>query len=286
MNRISIISVSKYIRKITLFVACLACLSIGFVSCEINDPVADISTPGYVSAGIYWDVPVTNVIAGEEVSFYAEYWSPDETIEYLGVWYDIEKTLKFTLTWPLTGYTYSVDSSDMVRENLEIKTFAHSEDSYNPQKHAYVLENSFPVSYTLSSIEYKNPSTFNAEQFNQLIPNNIQVKFINNLFPQLTYQDFRNLLIVNNQVVEEEIFESYFDTITDGEIQSRVIKAGAEEALKAHISEVSFGDLIYNRNRQYYAVEFTQGFQLNARLRIVNGKQVENFSEIKVITVL
>ncbi|MEE4287497.1 MAG: hypothetical protein V2I31_15200 [Mariniphaga sp.] len=255
-------------------------------SCTINNPVADISEPGYLAANIYWDVPVTNVNAGNEVAFYAEYWSVDAVFSYLGVWYDVNKNLKFTLTYPPTGYTFTLDSSALVRELLEIKTFQHTETNYDAEKKAYVIEDKFPVSYTLSSLEYKNPITFNQEQFNQLIPEYIRAQFVNNLFPQLVYQDFRTLLVTDRQIVENEVFEGYFDTEIIGEETIRTMKPEAESVLRSHLDDVPFSAFIYNKNRQYFAVEFTQGYQLNARFRIVNGNDVENLAEIKTITVL
>jgi len=285
MNRIKIknrIFTRKYIKLLALVGSILLLNS----SCTINDPVAGISSPGHIAANIYWDVPVTNVNAGNEVAFYAEYWSVDNVYNYLGVWYDVNKNLKYTLTYPPNGYTFTLDSSALVREFLEIKTFRHSETSYNAEKKAFIIEDKFPVSYTLSSLEYKNPITFNAEQFNQLIPESIKIQFINNLFSQLTYQDFRTLLVNDYQVVENEAFEAYFDTEVIGEETIRTMKPDAEVELRSHLNEVPFGAFIYNKNRQYYAVEFTQGYQLNARFRIVNGNDVENLSEIKTITVL
>ncbi|SHE33742.1 hypothetical protein SAMN05444274_10191 [Mariniphaga anaerophila] len=254
-------------------------------ACTINDPIDDISSPGYVAANIYWDVPVTNVMAGKDVSFYAEYWSVDNKFNDLSIWYDVNKNLKYTLSYPPTGYTLTIDSSALVREFIEIKSLDHSDASYDAEKKAYVIENSFPVSYTLSSLEYKNPIAFNPEQFNQLIPEYVKTQFLDNLFEQFSYKDFKSLLVDDQQIVEEEIFEGYFDTITEGEETIRVIKPEAETSLRAHMNEVSFGVFIYNTNKQFYAVEFTQGYQLNARLRIVNGNNVENFSETKAITV-
>ncbi len=255
-------------------------------SCTINDPVADISSPGYMAASIYWDVPVTNVSAGNEVTFYAEYWSVDNSYNYLGVWYNVNKNLKYKLTYPPNGYTFTLDSSSLVRELLEIKTFQHSESNYDTENKAFVIEDNFPVSYTLSSLEYKNPISYNQEQFNQLIPEHVRAQFVNNLFPQLIYQDFRTLLVTDRQIVDNEIFEEYFDTEIIGEETFRTIKPEAASALRSHLNEVPFSAFIYNKNRQYYAVEFTQGYQLNARFRIVNGNDVENLSEVKTITVL
>lgn len=271
------------VLKFTAFALSLLLLNL---SCTINDPVADISTPGYVGASIYWDVPVTNVNAGNEVSFYAEYWSEDDAVKYLGVWYNVNKNLKYTLTYPPTGYTLTLDSSALVRELLEIKTFEHSETNYDAEKKAYVIEDSFPVSYTLSALEYKNPIAFNQEQFNQLIPGYVKTRFLDNLFPQLTYQDFRTFLVTDRQLVEEEVFESYFDSEVVGEETVRTIKSDAASVLRSHLNDVPFSAFIYNKNRQYYAVEFTQGYQLSAKFRIVNGNDVENLSEIKTITVL
>ncbi len=256
-----------------------------FVACEINNPVADLSDPGYIAANVYWDVPVANVKAGNNVEFYAEYWSVDGEINYLGVWYDIQKTQKYILTNPVTGYSFSLDSSELSRELLEIKTFTHSEDNYVPEKKAYVIQDQFPVSYTLASLEYKNPITFNADQFNQLIPGYVKEQFLNNLFPQLAYPELKTLLVTDRQIVEPQIFESYFDSISTGDVVSRIMKTEAGETLRSDLNDVPFSALIYNKNRQYYAVEFTQGYQLDARFRVVNGNGVENFSDTKQITV-
>ena len=279
------VKISYFSKRLVNNTALFLVIIVFAVSCKINDPVADISAPGYITAGVYWDVPVTNVIAGNEVEFYAEYWSVDHVIEYLGVWYDIQKSLKYLLTYPPNGYSFTLDSAEFSREFLEIKTFTHSESNYDAEKKAYAIEDKFPVSYTLSSLEYKNPIAFNAEQFNQLIPATVRTRFINNLFPLLVYQDFRTLLVTDRQIVDAEVFEGYFDTITEGEITTHIMKAEAEPVLRLHLDEVPFSAFIYNRNRQYYAVEFTQGFELNARLRVVNGSKVENFSEVKRITV-
>ena len=254
-------------------------------SCEINDPVGDIARTGDIAANIYWDVPLTNVTAGNEVSFYAEYWSVDNTFNYLGVWYDIKKNLKYSLTYPANGYTYTLDSLEIAREFLEISTFQHLAGNYDAEKKAYILENKFPVSYTLSSLELKNPLTYDQEQLNKLVPQGVRTRFINNLFPLLTYQDFRTLLLVDRQLVTEEVLEGYFDTVNEGETVTRVMKESAAATLRGHLNEVPFSAMIYNKNRQFFAVEFFQGYELNARFRIVNGNGVENFSDVKRITV-
>ncbi|MGM0622117.1 MAG: hypothetical protein ACQETJ_13780, partial [Bacteroidota bacterium] len=187
-------------------VAVLFSVVVFFTSCELNNPVDEISSPGYMAASIYWDIPVTNVAAGNEVEFYAEYWSVEDQFDYVGVWYDVHKNMKYILTHPGSGYSFTLDSAELSREMLEIKTFEHSADNYDAEKKAYVIENTFPVSYTLSSLEYKNPIAFNDEQFNQLIPEKVKMLFLDEVFPLLTYDDLRRYLVTENQIVDEETF--------------------------------------------------------------------------------
>jgi hypothetical protein len=70
----------------------------------------------------------------------------------------------------------------------------------------------------------------------------------------------------------------------DGVI-TRPVKQEAIPLLNTKIRQLPFSALIYNKNKQYYAVEFSRSYELNARFRVVNGNQVENFSDVKRITV-
>ena len=254
-------------------------------SCEINDPLGEISRPGHVAASVYWDVPVTNVTAGGDVAFEAQYWSVDGTFTSLGVCYDVVRKMKYAVTFPLTGYTFLLDSTELVRESQEIKTFTHSEDNFSAEKKAFVIDDTFPVSYTLSSLEYKNPLAYDAAQIDKLIPPAIRERFIQGFFAQLGYSDFKALLVTNNPVVPADTLESWFDTVTEGEVVTRPVKAPALPLLREKVGQLPFSALVYNKNRQYYAVEFTRSFELNARFRVVNGTQVENFSDVKRISI-
>ncbi len=254
-------------------------------SCEINDPIGDISRPGNITANVYWDVPLANVTAGNEVAFSAEYWSTDKTFEYLGVWYDIVRNLSYSLTYPGTGFTYSLDSAEVVREFQEIVSYTHSENNYISDKKAFVLNSTFPVSYTLSSLEYKNPYTFNQEQFDKLIPSAIRDRFLQALFPQLAYGDFKTLLVTDGLLVTEETLDKWFDTLMVEEVEILKLKADSSAIVMSTLRKLPFNKLIYNKNRQYYSVEFHRGYQLNARFRVVNGTREANFSDVRVITV-
>ena len=254
-------------------------------ACQINDPVGDISQPGFMAASVYWDVPSTNVTAGNEVPFYAEYWSTDQSFTSLGVWYDVVRKLKYSITYPGNGFAYLLDSTELVRVSQEIKAFTHSGGNFNEEKKAFVIEDKFPVSYTLSSLELKNPLTFDPVQFSSLVPAAIRERFIKSLFPQLGYPDFKALLVTEGAVVPADTLETWFDTVTVDGVITRPVRQTAIPLLNTKIRQLPFSSLIYNRNRQFYAVEFTRSYELNARFRVVNGNRVENFSDVKKITV-
>ncbi len=257
-----------------------------FTGCMINDPIADISDPGYQAANVYWDVPSGNVVAGNTVEFTAQYWSTDHSITYLGVWYDIARNLSYTLTYPGNGFSWSLDSSEVVREFQEIETFTHSESNYVAEEKAYVLKGAFPVSYTLSSIEYKNPLAYKADEFNKLIPATVRARFQQALFPKLGYAGLQSLLVTEGLVVTQTRLDGWFDTSEENGVVMHVLKSDSASVAWAGLQKLPFSAFIYNKNRQYYSVEFSQGFQLKARFRVVNGTQAVNFSDVKLITVI
>lgn len=254
-------------------------------ACEINDPVGEISRPGFIAAGVYWDVPVTNVTAGNEVAFQAQYWSVDKRFTSLGVWYDVVRKMKYSLIFPPTGFTFLLDSTELVRESQEIRPFVHDENGYSGEKKAFVIDGTFPVSYTLAALEYKNPLTWEQTRIDQLIPEGVRKRFINGFFAQLGYQDFKTLLVTQNGVVPADTLETWFDTVTTDGTVSRPVKPEALPLLRQKVDQLPFSALVYNKNRQFYAVEFSRNYELNARFRVVNGQQVANFSDVKRITV-
>lgn len=266
-------------------VGSLMVVALVFSGCDINDPIGEISRQGEMAASVYWDIPSSNVNAGNDVAFHAEYWSVDKTFTSLGVWYDVVRIMKYSIVFPQTGYTFLLDSAELVRESQEVVSFSHSETAYSEEQKAYIIDSSFPVSYTLSSLEYKNPFTYDQGQMDLLIPEVLRKRFINSLFGQLEYKDFATLLVTNNGVVQAETLETWFDTVTEDGVLSRPMKPEAEILLREKMGELPFSALIYNKNRQYYAVEFSRSYELNARFRVVNGNNVANFSDVKRISV-
>lgn len=272
-------------KIINLLLGCMGL--VWFSGCEIHDPIAEISTPGYFAANVYWDVPNTVVPAGSEVPFYGEYWTVGDEFQYVGVWYDVVRTIKYSLTYAGNGYTFAFDSLGLAREFQEIAAFEHNAGWYDPEKKAYALEAAFPVSYTLSGIEVVNPLTFNQSQFSQQFPQKIVDQFFDGLFTTLAYADLKQLLVVNHALIEEAEFETHYSTVTDPDtgLESKVINAESVDILKGLLKQVPLQDLLYNSSRQFFGYEFIRVYELNARLRVVNGNGVEQFSESKKINV-
>ncbi len=254
-------------------------------ACEINDPIAEISKPGYVAANIYLDIPSTNITAGKDVDFYAEYWSKDG-IKELSIVYNIERALNYTLTYPPTGFTYKFDTISEVRDFQKIKTFEHKEDSFDAEKKAYTIEDKFPVSYTLSAIEYQNPITFDETQFNIMFPQNIVNKYREKLYKKLNYSEFKDLIVTQNGLTGKENFDSFYDTLRVDNQLTYKIKEAAVDSLKKYYAKVPVSSLLYNKNRQFYSVNFSKRFFLNTKFKIINEADVVNYSESKKITIL
>jgi hypothetical protein len=262
-----------------------------FVSCEINDPINDIARTGNIAANIYMVIPSSIVEAGNPVDFHAEYWSVDDQFESLSVGYSIQAKMNYTITAVATNYTYTLDSSDVAREYQEIKSFDHSADNYNDETRSYQIDDDFPVSYTLATSSIGNEDTYNEELINSVFPAHAIDQFYDGFFETLNYDLMKNYVVTTNEIVDEETFESHWNTETienpDGgdPIEIKTMKDESVSTLKSYTRQIPLSDIVYNSNNFIYEIGYTRSYELNTRFRVVNGLGVENFSEEKTITV-
>jgi hypothetical protein len=262
-----------------------------FVSCEINDPINDIARTGNIAANIYMVIPSSIVEAGNPVDFHAEYWSVDDQFESLSVGYSIQAKMNYTITAVATNYTYTLDSSDVAREYQEIKSFDHSADNYNDETRSYQIDDDFPVSYTLATSSIGNEDTYNEELINSVFPAHAIDQFYDGFFETLDYDLMKNYVVTTNEIVDEETFESHWNTETienpDGgdPIEIKTMKDESVSTLKSYTRQIPLSDIVYNSNNFIYEIGYTRSYELNTRFRVVNGLGVENFSEEKTITV-
>jgi len=261
-------------------------------ACEINDPVNDLVRTGHLGANVYYEVPNTNIKAGEDVDFYTEYWSVDKKFNALELWYDIESSYKYVLSSGINDYSITLDSVEMARESQVIVDYQHSESSYDTEKAAYVIEDAFPVSYTLAPAIIENPGMYDEDQVNSIFPSSFIQQFYAGLFETLDYELLHLVIVEQGALMDEETFNSHFDVVEEldpdtGEVISTtmVMKEESVPVLFELFQQVALQDLIYNPNTFAYQITYSKMYTLGTKFRVVNGNEVEVFSEVKEVEI-
>lgn len=262
-------------------------IGLAFTACEKNDLIDDLARPGHIAHSVYWEVPTPNVVAGEDVSFKVQYWGVNDETKYLGVWYDIKRNLKYSLTHGGNFFTFSYDSIGSARDFQEIVTFEHNADSYDPEKKAYYFEGSFPTSYTLSSVTVKGDELYALPQTlaDQLIPKYIQKMFYEKLYKELNYARLKKILVEDSKLITESDFlVNYADStlIEDPEAETpkydKFIKEGSK--VDTLYYKVPFSTLVYDSPNQVYKFDYSSVYELGAKFKAVNGTNTANFSDV------
>ena len=142
----------------------LGLLLMTVASCEMHDPFDENTITGAVGPEAYWTVESAMMKAGESMGFVGQYYSTVAEIDHSEVWYELfEKEDKLVTASLIKAFTYSVTSNTTAQKRMlqTIQSYKHSEDMWNDSLHAYVLEDRFPVSYTLSPIAWVQPKDLN-----------------------------------------------------------------------------------------------------------------------------
>lgn len=140
----------------------LGLLFIGLASCEKHDPFDENTFTGAVGPEAYWVVGSSMVKAGESMDFTGQYYSTVDSIDHSEVWYELfEKEDKVVSAALIKAFTYSFTSStaDQKRMLQTIQSYAHSEDMWSDSLHAYVINDKFPISNTLSPFSWAFPTS-------------------------------------------------------------------------------------------------------------------------------
>ena len=130
----------------------------------MHDPFDENTITGAVGPEAYWTVESAMMKAGESMGFVGQYYSTVAEIDHSEVWYELfEKEDKLVTASLIKAFTYSVTSNTTAQKRMlqTIQSYKHSEDMWNDSLHAYVLEDRFPVSYTLSPIAWVQPKDLN-----------------------------------------------------------------------------------------------------------------------------
>lgn len=262
-----------------------------FTACEINDPIGDIVRTGNFVSNVYYEVPNTNNKAGSSVEFYAEYWSEGDQFKSMGLWYSIETELQYSITSGINVYNFTLDSMELAREPQMIVSYQHSVDSFSVEKKAYVIRGAFPISSTLAPVLIKDPQEYNEVQVQKFFPNSVIDRFLSGLFQTMDYELLKDVLVVKSELIDSDTFETHFDIVEEtdpdtGEMSTtKVLKEGSAPILLALLKQVPLQDLVYDPIDFKYKANYSKSYKLMSKFSVINGNDLENFSEEKVITV-
>lgn len=185
----------------------LGLLLMTIASCEKHDPFDENTITGAVGPETYWTIESSMVKAGESMSFVGQYYSTVAKIDHSEVWYDLwEKEDKLVTASLIKAFTYTVSSSTKIQKRIlqTIQSYEHSEDLWIDSLHAYVLEDKFPVSYTLSPVNWVNPQPSDTTVEKNLIA----------YFGETFAEDFKkNLTPKMNPSADERNYAAYMNVI-------------------------------------------------------------------------
>ena len=284
----------NFMKKKHIYAFCAVSTLLSFSACEIHDPVDDLAAIGQQVANVYWELPNLLTNAGDSVAFKVQYWSIDDSYEYLGVWYDIQNNYTYSVTNSAFSHTLSVEAAETGRELQEIINFSdeHSSALWNDSLSAYVFEAKFPVSHTLTGSMISNPIEFTeAAAAIKAFPKTFETEFKEGLFPKLLVvadsSKVMKLLTVDFPRTDTLTVRSFYKVEFDENAGTNVtvITEAAKDQIKNYLSTIPLDSLTYNSVKLMYELNYKKNFKLNARFKVVNGSHVGNFSDPKEITV-
>lgn len=257
-------------------------------SCNENNLIEDMAQIGFKGGNAYFELSSTTVAAGDSSNFTAQYWTEDDIISELGIYYDVKKHMRFRITYAGNGYSLTYDSVEVSIEFQKIVDILHSKSNFSTKSKAYVVEGKIPVSYTLFSILTENPYNFSEEEFVNNFPSDMKMKFLKGLYPTLSREELKTLYTTKYKLIDQDTFESYYDLVFDENSGKNIytLKKEFEQTMFDHLTNIPFDQLIYNSAKQYYGLYYNRYFKLNTKFKVVNGNGVAVFTEPKEITVL
>lgn len=276
----------KLLNKILLPVFCIAAFG-----CERNDKIDDLAMIGQRVPTSYWEVKSTEIKYGQYAEFTAQYYTDGPAIKQLSVWHDVNEHIAYTVECPLvTTFKYSVsfDNSTLVRQTQKLHEFLHTEELWDQTKRAYLLNDKFKISYTLSPVTMEDVTTFDPEFFNELFPENFADAFKDSVASKLQVMDYRKILTVDNPRMETKDFDAHLDsTFNDnsGRYDYFFKTQESENKMKELFNTIPFDSLTYDKANQKFKINYVREYFLNSKFGVMDENNRIGFSETKQIKV-
>ncbi len=261
----------------------------GLSGCEVNDPINDWADLGQQTAYVYWELKDA-VSAGSELDFRVYYYTDGSTVESAQVWYGVNNSISRSLTCPYISYTYTETESNEVVASHLVKEIDPSTVAWDDAKSSYILDSSFPVSSSWSSVSWV--SVGNADFTETLFQTYFPTEFENNFRTALTTQiatdyhgNMKKIVVDGFMKMEEEEFEALFTSEPDAEGKMvYTIKDDASKALlDGIVAALTTPEIIFDGKE--YGVNYNCSYTLSARFQVTDSKGVKSNTDIKNITV-
>ena len=291
--------------KIFQFLMLVLVVSLAFTSCAKHDFIDEMAITGKVGPQAIWELGSSSVTAGNEVEFRLQYYSTETEIDYSEVWYSVTEAISKKVSCPLVStFTYSVSSevSQLKRISEKIQEYPHSLAVWSDSLSAYVVEESFPVTGTLSSFSWKQPEKFDAQDslnMDRYFGTGFMQHFKDSLYNLMKYADFRKMILGLglDEILESQYgggdFMHYTDSTFDDNSQTYVYhfneellpegKEVPEKIKELYEHEIPFSKLI--QTPAGYDVEYGRSYTVDAIMRVYDVRGVYGQTIAKTIEV-
>jgi hypothetical protein len=266
----------KTIKFIFLSLLAIALLS----ACAKHDFFDENVITGDVGPQAYWEVASATVTAGFDMPFVAQYYSGVADIDRSEVWYNIIETVDKTVSCPwVISRSYAVSSvqSEEKRVSQMIREYPHSLAVWSDSLHAYVLNDKFPVSNTLSTFSWVKPAVFDSTRMDTYFGTGFMQQFKDSLRNLMQFTDYKNMLMGMGLVDDfKQYTDSTFDINSAEWIYHFPKDANGNTPVPADISNlfegIPFDQLIEDASG--YNVAYKRSYSMRALLRVYDVRGV------------
>ena len=295
------------IKFLTIVAVALAFLA----SCDKHDKIDELVQVGPVAPQVYWELASSTTKAGNDVAFKAQYYTsvPDVNIDTLQVWYNVVRSESYQVTCPLLStfsYTMSRSVEEEVRVPQYIAGYSHKEEYWNNTLRAYTFTDVFPTSYTLASIAVAEPESFAYTDSVTFVNNfgaNFAQEFKDSIFIKMQYADYVKMfgptglnLLEDFSAYKDSTYDANsdswiahfaLDTLTATEYEAKtparnwrqyatteggdVVIEIVPTDLIILFDETTIDELLFNKSKQYYELQFSRAYYIEANLRCIDS---------------
>lgn len=307
------------IKLLTIAVIALALL----VGCDKHDNMDDSVQVGPMTPQVYWELASSTTKAGNDVEFKAQYYTsrPKVTIDSLQVWYNVVRAESYQVTCPLVAsfsYVMSKSVEEEVRVPQYIAGYSHKEEYWDSTLRAYTFTDVFSTSYTLASIAVAEPESFaytDSVTFVNNFGTHFAQEFKDSLFVQMKYADYYKMfgpsglnILTDFSAYKDSTYDANsdswiahfaLDTITAAEYEAKTparnwhqyaVTDGGDVVIETVptdliilFDETTIDQLLFNKAKQYYELQFSRAYYIEANLRCIDSRgAVGNALETKV----